>query len=335
MITLQYNNDIEFDQWVFLRNESLGASEVSPVCYGSPYTSNIQIFYEKVTGLKKGIENIRTYIGRKSENIVDPIYVHYEGTEESVYVNNANGRIIREIENRNVTGRNSKFEHITATPDRFTKMVADGRKKLTEYKNTQTHVLKQWLPGLPIDNVLQVLTQINVFEYNEAELFYFIDNRRFELYEMERKKYKSQWQLILDRTTPFWENVKAARILYNQMCEARRKYNIKLADEIEHEIVMLEPPVQYSAGYLDYINKNYASRASLGGKQAEVAEIQKALKMNELAKKIQKLEKEKLQLETDLKVAMKDTQKLDLGKHGEIIWQQHENRRIFKLNIKN
>jgi predicted phage-related endonuclease len=335
MITLQENKDLEFNHWVALRNESIGASEISPICFGSEYTSNLEIFYQKVTGIKKGIENVRTFIGRKSENIVDQFYPYYEGTDDSVHINSEKGRKLRTVENRNVTGRNSDFNHITATPDRFTTIISNNQKILTEYKNTQSHVLKKYRPGLPVDNVMQVLTQLRVFKYDVGELFYFVDNRYYESHPMECRKYKSQWQLIIDRTTPFWENVKAARILYNQMCDARRNFNMKLADEIDVEIQKLEPPVQYSDGYLKFINENYASRASLGGKQAEAAEVQKALKMNELAKKIKKLEKEKQDLEIDLKLAMKDAQKLDLGKHGEIIWQQHENRRTFKLNIKN
>lgn len=343
MITLQYNNDLTYDEWLVKRNDSLGASEVSPVCFGSPYTSNIEIFYQKVTGIKKSIGNLRTYTGHKSENIVDHFYPYYEDNidnkkaNNSIFINAEAGKILRRVENRNVTGRNSKYPHITATPDRFSFPADSAKEKdmwLTEYKNTQSWVLKPHLPGLPLDNVIQLLTQLNVFNIPKGDLFYYIDNLRCELHPMIASKFKSQWQIVLERTIPFWENVLKARVLYNQKYEAQRTFNFKMVDEIDFEIVKLEPPVQYSNGYLNFINENYKSRASLGGKQAAAAEIDKAKRYRDLGKKIDKLEKEKQQMETDLKVAMKDTSILILGKNGEVSWQQYENRKIFKVNYK-
>lgn len=335
MITLQYNNDLTYEQWLALRFQTLGASECSPVCFGSPYTSNIEIWYQKVTGIKKGIENIRTYTGRKSENIVDQFYPYYDGSEESIYLNHNKGNILRSVENRNVSGINSKFPHISATPDRFTKIHSSGIDILTEYKNTQSHVLKQWLPGLPLDNVIQVLVQLYVFEqYPMAEIFYYIDNMKCQLHEMVKSQFKSKWQVVLDITTPFWASVLEARKLYNQQFEAKRNFNMKLAAELESEIQRLEPPVQYSSGYLKFINENYKSRAALGGKEAAAAEVDKAKKYKEIGKKMDKLKKDQLALEIDLKKAMGETSILHLGKIGNVSWQQYDNRRVFKVNIK-
>lgn len=334
MITLQNNNDISFDHWIALRNQSIGASEVSPICFGSPYTSNLEIWYQKVTGIKKGIENIRTYTGRKSENIVDQFYPYYDGTEDSVYLNHNVGKILRKIENKNVTGRNSKFPHITATPDRFTTLFPSNKLILTEYKNTQGFILKQWKPGLPLDNVLQVLTQLNVFEMQDGEIFYYIDNRRFELHEMQSSKFKSQWQTILSITNPFWESVLKARTLYNQQCEAKRNFNMKLATELEYAIQQLEPPIQHSTGYLTFINEKYKSRASLGGRDATEAEALLAKRYKDISNKIDKLSKEKLAVEVDLKMAMKDSSILNIAKAGTVSWVQYENRKIFKVNYK-
>lgn len=334
MITLQNNNDLTYEQWLHKRNESIGASECSPICFGSRYTSNVQIYYEKISGIKKQIENIRTFIGRKSENIVDQFYPYYEGTDESIYINSNTGKKLRTIENRNVTGKNSKFPHITATPDRFTILLDNNEPCLTEYKNTQTHVMKSYRPGLPLDNVIQSLTQCNVFSIQRGELFYFIDNRRYELHPMYANKFKSQWQIVEERTADFWERVTKSRPLYNQKYEATRLFNMKLANELDVEIQKLEPPVQYSVGYLNFINENYKSRAQLGGKEAGAAEIEKALRYDKLRKNLAKIEKEQLQIEIDLKRAMDGASILNLGKHGDVSFQQYENRKVFKINIK-
>jgi len=332
-IILQYNNDISKEQWLANRNLTLGASEVSPVCFGSKYTSNLEIFYQKVTGIKWSIQNIRTYTGHLSESIVDGFYPYYEGTEESVYLNGDAGKKLRTVENRNVTGINSKWPHLSATPDRFT-TYNDGKKVLTEYKNTQSYVLKMWKPGLPLDNVIQNLTQCKIFEYQYGELFYYIDNMKFELHELDAKLYNKQWQLVLDRTTPFWENVEKGRKIYNQMYEAKRNYNMKLANELDVELQKLEPPIQYTDGYLKFINEKYKNRAQLGGREATAAEIEYAKRYADIVKKIDKLEKEKQQIETMLRTSMKDVSILNLGKHGNVTWQQYESRRVFKVNYK-
>lgn len=334
MITLQYNNDLSLEQWISNRINSIGASEVSPICFGSRYTSNIEIYYQKISGITKMIENIRTYTGKKSENIVDQFYPYYEGTEDSVWINHNAGKKLRSIENRNVTGRNDKFPHLTATPDRFTKCLYSNKEILTEYKNTQGYILKQWEPGLPIDHVIQNLTQLKVFEKKDGHIFYYIDNRRFRLEEMQADKFKSQWDTVLGITIDFWKRVEKARPIYNQMCEFKRKFNMKAAAEAEIEIQQLEPPVQYSQGYLNFINENYKERLQLGGKKATDAEIDIAKKYKEIGKKMEKLEKQRQQIEIDLKRAMNGSMVLDLGKVGSVSWQQYNNRKIFKVNIK-
>lgn len=334
MITIQNNNDLSLDQWIANRFNSIGASEVSPICFGSRYTSNIEIYYQKVSGITRMIENIRTYTGKKSENIVDQFYPYYEGTEDSIWVNHNSGKIIRSIENKNVTGGNDKYSHLTATPDRFTKCLYSNKEILTEYKNTQGYILKQWEPGLPIDHVIQNLTQLKVFEKKDGHIFYYIDNRCFRLEEMQSDKFKSQWDIVLEITTDFWNRVMKARPIYNQMCEFKRKFNMKAAAEAEVEIQQLEPPVQYSQGYLNFINENYKNRASLGGKKATEAEIILAKKYKEIAKKEEKLKKEKLQIEIDLKKSMDGAKVIDMGKLGNVSWQQYDNRKIFKVNIK-
>lgn len=335
MITLQHNNDISYDEWLSARFNSIGASEVSPICFGSQYTSNIEIYYSKISGIRKDIRNIHTYRGHKSENIVDQFYPYYEGTEDSIVLNEHVGKFIRKIENRNVTGRNSKFVHITATPDRFILPFGNYKTEgLAEYKSTTDYVLKRYKPNLPIEHVIQVLTQLNTFEIDHGELFYYIDSKRFELHEMERGQFKKQWLTVLDITTDFWKRVTEGRKLYNQMCEYKRTFNMKAAAEAEAEIQRLEPPIQHSQGYLSFINENYKSRAALGAKEANAAQIEKAKRYAALTKQQDKIKKEKLALEIELKNSMQGATVINMGKSGNISWQQYENRQIFKVNYK-
>lgn len=338
MITWQDNTKMSQDEWVYGKLKTIGASEVGPIVLGSQYTSALEIFYHKIGMYKPPITNIRAFLGLQTEDVTETVWKFYDKTDDSVAINHKAGKQIKDCENRKATCFNSKYAHLSATPDRVIKPygIYEGRGfGSLEFKNTQSFILKKYSPGLPPDNIFQLVTQNMLADFQYGELFYFKDNRSFEGHQMERKDAKKIEQLIVSRTVDFWDRVTKAKPLYNQQFEAKRKFNFKLAAEIEQEIVKLEPPVQYCDGYLRFINENYKSRASLGSKQAEAAEIQKALKYKEIAKKIDKLEKEKQGIEIDLKRAMNGASILSLGNIGDVSWQQYENRKVFKINIKN
>lgn len=337
-ITYQENNVLNFNQWLAARKESIGASEISTIAYGSPYSSNIELFYNKLGEIRPNVNNIRTYIGKKSESIVDQFWPYYEGTDDSIWINSHKGNRLKECVNVNLTARNSKYPHITSTPDRIIQPVgiyAGKGKGSLEYKNTQSFVLKSYLPGLPPANVFQCCTQMMVEELAYGELFYFIDNRTYQLYPFTRKQFKSMEQKILDITTPFWENVKKGRPIYNAIFEARRLNNHKRAAELETALAQLEPPAQNSKGYLDFINQRYKDRiintSAIPGTNDQLLI---AKKHRELELKIDKLTLQKQQTEIDLKNILKDHHVLDFGAAGKVTWYTYESRRIFKNQIK-
>jgi predicted phage-related endonuclease len=338
MITYQNNNDLQFPQWLAARKESIGASEVSTIAYGSPYSSNLELFYDKLGGNRPNVNNIRTYIGKKSESIVDQFWPYYEnGDDDSIWINSNNGKKLKECVNVNLTARNSKHPHVTSTPDRIILPVgvyAGRGKGSLEYKNTQSFVLNSYLPNLPPANVFQCCTQMMVEELPYGELFYFIDNRTYQEYAFTRKQFKSMEQRILDITTPFWENVKKGRPIFNAIYEAKRLNNHKRAAEMERELAQLEPPVQNSKGYLDFINKRYKDRimttSVIPGNNDQYLI---AKKYQELSAKIDKLELQKQGLEIDLKNMLKEHHVLDFGAKGKVTWYTYESRRVFKNKV--
>lgn len=330
MIELQYNNDLTRDQWLFNRGKSVGASEACAIVYGSKWDSNIRLYYEKISGIKKDIQSLITYRGHKSENIIDSMYPYYKDSDESIYLNEEKGLIIRPIENRNVSGTNSKFPHLKATPDRFrTDVLA-----CAEYKSTQSYVLSAYKDNLPLENVVQCIVQVNVFELDFCDLFYFIDGRKCELHTIKRKEWKKQWEKICTLSLDFWQRVEKAKILYNQMYNAKHEYNMKLANELEAEIVNLEPPVQHTEAYCKFLNDKKIDRNKLGGRPANEIEKAAAKKYFFTDQKIKKLEQELLASEIDLKNSMRDDQIIHMDKNGQVEWIQYENRRIFRVKYK-
>lgn len=336
VLRFQNNTDLTYEQWLLERNKTLGASDLGPIVYGSRWTSNIEIFYNKITGIRRSSQNIRTYLGKKTENINREMYCYYDDTEDSIVRNEMNRTPVKEVINLNATIFNSDYPFISVTPDgeiQSTLKYAGRGKGSLELKNTQRYVMQSYANGIPTDNVIQVCGQMMVGQYNYADLFYFLDNRNFEEYPFERKKTKVMEELILSHAVPLWENILKGRILYNQMFEAKRLYNMKLAAEIEKEIVRLEPPVQNTAGYLNFLNERYIDRlANVGILPGTNEQLAIAKKHQELGKKIKKLEHQQQLLEIELKLFIKDNNVLDFGKQGRITWYKGKNDRRFFSN---
>jgi len=333
----QDNSLLTYDQWLANRIESLGASEIGAVVIGSKWSSNLEIFYQKVTGKKKDMKSLRSYIGHQSENICDGMYPYYEGNDDSIWINKERGRMLRKIINKNRTIKNTDIPHITVTPDR--EIVDDDGKIIgcVEYKNTQSYIVKQYKDELPPENIYQLASQVNVGKFEKGELFYFLDNRTCRLYSAEKKYYRSMWNQILDITIPFWENVYKGRKIYNAICEAKRNYNIKLANQLEFELAQLEPPPQISDGYLKFLNENFKDRFAEGKIIPGNTDLLiQAKKYRDLELKISKLEKQKQQSETILKDALRHHNRLDFGAEGFVDWRLYpeSGRRIFKINMK-
>lgn len=328
------SNNIAYDEWLLARNKGIGASETGAICFGTSYSSNLELYYSKIGLGRPTIQNIRMDIGTMTEPLSVEYWKYYEGSEQSILANKKNNRIVKDCFYENKTAFNDKFPWLSATPDAIIKPfgIYEGKSNgVLEIKNTMGFVLKSYDGGLPISNLCQVVTQMLCTEMQYGEIFYFIDNSRFECHYVPRKATKNLEELIITKTEDFWNRVISARPLANELYEAKRNYNMRRAAELETAIAQLEPEVQSSQGYLNFINERFKERSSGAGLIVGTEEqLKVALKYNEIAKKIDKLEKQQLQLEIELKKAMKENTCLDFGKAGKITWYPNKNNnRIF------
>lgn len=339
VITFQHNNDLSYDQWKLKRNESIGSSETGVICFGSPYKSNLEIFYDKVAGAKDNVENIRMWLGKKTEPLSAEMWSYYENDAQSIVRNSKAGKHIRMGEMRNLTIFNSDYPGRSSTPDVHILpygIYAGKGEGYCEIKNTQSSVLKSYNNLLPTENVFQICDQLLIGDKQFGELFYFIDNRDFALYPLQRKSMKNIEETIVRETGKLWKSILKARPMYNQMYNARLTHNYRLANELEAEIQQLEPSPQNSDGYLRYITERYKDRiANVGIIKGTDPQLQLAKKHKELGKKIDKLEKEQRMLEIELKLILKDNNCLDFGNAGKVTYYPTvKGNRLFKNNLK-
>jgi predicted phage-related endonuclease len=338
-VTFKSNEGLSKADWVHSRNNTLGASEVATVVVGSKFTCNLELYYNKIGLGRPLIPNIRMSIGTKTEPMSIHYWKHYEGSEKSIIANEERGRIVKDCIYENNTYFNSKYPHLSATPDAIILpfgVYAGKGKGCLEIKNTNGFVMQSYSAGLPTQNLFQVATQMMVTEYAYSELYYFIDNSRFECHPLLRKDTKKMEDAIIIHTTDFWDRVIKARVLANQMFEFKRVCNMKAANEAMAEIERLEPPAQNTSGFLDYLTERFKDRASgagiIKGTDEQYAIAKRHL---QLKSKIDKLNKEKELMELQLKSAMRNAVALDFGKDGKVFWELNSNNnRIFKNKTK-
>lgn len=339
MVTWQDNSLLTYDQWLIERLKTIGASAFGTIVYGSPWSSNLELFYEYLGAPKNKVENFRMWMGKETEETSGKMHQYYEGTEQSIVDNFRAGRKVKETINLNATAFNDLYPHLSCTPDREIQpfgIYAGRGKGSLEIKNTSSFVLNSYESGLPTDNVIQICGQMMICEYDYGELFYFIDNNKFQLHPIERKDTGNIEEVILQYTVPFWESVITARPLYNQLYEAQRNMNMRLVGELQNEIARLEPPAQNTTGYLNFLSKKYTDKmAGMGIMEGNDAQLSIARKHKELGKQIKTLEEEKRSLEIELKNILGDKHTLSFGKNGKISWAESKSgNRTFLNNVK-
>lgn len=342
----QNNSILSHDEWLLSRNNSIGASEVGAIVLGNKFTSSLEIFYNKVAAPKTVSENLRMLIGTETEELSSKFWKYYDDRllsksdrQNSIVTNLRNKTPVKDCEYVNGTAFNSDYPHLSATPDRkilpVLRFEGMGFGSL-EIKNSQQMVLDSYEFGIPTDNLFQNIAQMIVTTWKYGELFYFLDNRSVDSYLLHYKDAKRTANTIIETTTAFWKNVLLARPLYNQMCKAKRDFNMKLAAELEVEIARLEPAPQATAGYMSYLNQRYIDKmqgvAMIPGNEAQLA---LARKDKAIDGKIAKLEKEKSLIQLELKNIIKESQGIDFGKNGKITWYVNKaGNRSFKNQTK-
>ncbi len=329
-VTWISNKDIPYEQWRINRRNSIGASEVGTIIFGSRWTSNLEIWMDKVVGLPAKVQNLRMFLGNETEDTTAKMWSYYDKTEQSVVDNIMAGNQIKKCYNKHATAVNSKWPFLTVTPDRiiepFGKYAGRKTEGCLELKNSQSYVINSYQDQLPPENVVQTVTQMMVTEFGYSEICYFLDNARLSAYELELNQTKSLQKTIIEQTSPFWDSVLAARKIHNQIYEAKRTYNFKLATELEIEMAKLEPNPQSTAGYLSFLTERYRDRvANIGMVKGDTDQLMLAREHRKTCAAIKKQEQKKMELEIKLKLAIKENVVLDFGKDGRLSYYPNKN----------
>lgn len=333
-----YNKDWKFDQWNTWRFQNgIGASEAGAVAGVDRFLPTQKLFYQKIGIVReKKLVSYQAFTGRLQEDLVALQFEHFEKDFIQMMENFENDVKVAKVERVNAFIQNPDFMHLFASLDRkilnVLKYEGKGNAPL-ECKTMDWFVGNQYENGFPISYIFQVNQQIGIVGSDYGCLAVQTNNRDFDVYEFEFQQ--ELFDGYLELSQDFWNKVLKGRELALKKFEADIEYNVRLSEEIMHEIQMLEPAVQGSLSYQDFLKDKYRNATKGSSRKATPQEVEQVREMMQLKKEKETIEEKFLLQENSIKNAMGGVEELIVDKLGRITWKNDtRGHRRFNTRIK-
>lgn len=239
------------------RAEGIGGSEVATLFRLNDFTTQIELFYNKVKLIKPMPDNIATYSGKVQEDtIAKKYFVFYDPrnpSEECLLRNINEGKEIRKIERFNQVMQ-MKDHPIVLNVDRLVQDSIDPDGAVVEIKNLLKWVVRQYEAEILPSHQIQVQTYMLGTGFKKAYLAYLLDGREFVCYEFPA--IESVQQAILERATEFWKKVKKGREIWNDPIMPYDKKMLLLYE--------MEPPMESNESLKKFINLRFKEEGKMG-----------------------------------------------------------------------
>lgn len=287
-LDLYATGNMERMEWLRLRQNFIGASDVGTIMGYNEYFDNIALFYQKVgaTALVES-SNMHTHAGHVFEPVIATSFWPYwdpnNPTIEAYEANLKAKNKVRSCQRILALASNKVYPWLGINIDRIFGVPL----RILEIKNIRSMAKYKWEAGISPMYVLQVMTMLAVTQTEEAELFQLVDGRE------------------PDCTPIGWNDAIIHRILKETEDFARRvKEGVRIwqsADTEEKRLARLqevEPTANTGEAY-QFLKDRYKPENSQGDRDASEHEIQLALaykaydageKQNKKAKELIKAE---------------------------------------------
>ncbi|HYH14325.1 MAG TPA: YqaJ viral recombinase family protein [Flavisolibacter sp.] len=323
--------------WLAYRTRTgIGASEVGIILGLSQYKSALQMFYDKIGErlVDDAAYSMPAFMGHVMEPVISDLWEYWEGSEETIIRNKREGKRVGLAVPVNAIAHNRKYPHLFVSLDREGHRIStyNGQPFPLELKTIAAWESDKWSGGIPPLYVVQIQTQMLVCEETYAEMAILKNGNCLDVLSFEANP--GIQQTIVERTKLFWDKVVEGRKLITQMVEAERNGNYKLRNELDAAIVDLEPPVDGSDSFSEYLAKKHPIAES-GILKGTDELLTHAERHKYLQGQIKKLEEEKQLHENYLKSALRNHEKLDFLNRGYVAWKTSEKGvRVFNNRIK-
>jgi predicted phage-related endonuclease len=267
--------NMSHNQWLSIRDEGIGGSDVSSILDLNPYASITELFYQKI-GQRPPVdlsENENVYWGSSHESgiIKAANYYNLYDSDRKNYLRNAHlGKRQRNIVDCNYMIKHEDYPWLVINIDglvidrAFTQSDFDnaiqnlGRfihpLEVAEAKFMTGFTRDKWDQGLPIGYPAQATTyMIPFFHLNESissNIWTLVDGNEFNAYPIP---YSVNFaNTIIERTHDFFELVKEGRSLVKENMDE---------DRLDHLLSDLAPrPDQMTPAYDDFLNDKLKGR---------------------------------------------------------------------------
>ena len=324
--------------WLAYRMNGIGGSEAGAILGLSPYTSSLEVFYNKLRRPVEKPENAAMFFGNELEDFVADLWRYSGVTFDETIHNKRNGKKQRDYTKVNAFLINPKFPHLFASVDRLIKanqfmigsdeVQAEG---ILEVKTIGGFVVRQWEHGIPPSYVVQLQTYLAVTELSWGELIMLQDGRNVELIPFVRNE--ELINRIVNTTKEFYDRVTRAREVLKQ--EGFEYYDdVPLSHTIHSVIGCLEPPPDNSEAYTDYLKQRYkAEPITLNG---DVEDYDTACEAVRLKEKVKDIESAINLCENKLKRKMETAERMNFGTDGYISYAVNaKGARPFTIRLRN
>lgn len=330
-LILSSTKGMSLEQWLAFRVRGIGASDVGTILGMNQYKAPVQLFYEKLDLYpRRDVMSLPAFMGHFMEDPIAELWEYWGGTVQSMIDNYNNDVKVRRCQRVNAYVQNPKYPWLFVSLDRKINKTANRGEGALEIKNISGREADKWETGIPPSHLVQVQTQIMVCEFDFGELAAKKDSFYFDVWEFERND--KICAMVLERTKDFWDKVEEGRKLITQKYEAERSYNMRLANEISHEIEMLEPEPEGTEAYEKFLKEKFKkSMAEEGLIKGTDIDLATARKLQEVKEKLKTIEAEKLLHENILKRRIGEGKILDFGNEGRVTWQGEPRRFNVKL----
>lgn len=310
--------DIPYDtpEWYsFRKNSTLGASEVATCMGMNPYECKLQLFHRKLGILPDKKKTLPMLLGNMSENLIAELYSYYEKDEVKFIENISKKNKVREVESTGGICTNSLYKNLFASLDR--KCMENGESIALEFKTKSMMSYRMYANEINPAEAIQLATQLIVSRMSKDRIVYLIENRQFEVFEMDLKTAMTLEKRIVKESNDFCDRVAKGKILLNQIANAKDNYNMALAEKLTQELYKLEPQENTQA-YLDYYTDIVKQRKASVPMKGTDELLKKALQDKKISEQIKKLTKQQVSLRCDLVNSMEDKLEIDFGKLGKV-----------------
>lgn len=177
------------DEWLALRNHSIGGSEIAVAIGASRWSTPFQLWSQKTGRTEKQNQNNEAmYWG----TIMEPI-LRQEFSKRTGYP----------VKEANCIFASTQYDFLTANVDGYV-LLSNGEYAILEIKTASSYCDRDWQDGVPIEYYLQTQYYLYITGLKKAFIAVLLGGNTFKHIELERDE--ATIEVIIKLAVNFWEN---------------------------------------------------------------------------------------------------------------------------------